>query len=55
MLSWEHTAHKGPPRYSLYWPHWVPFKQRKGVGFFVCLFFGFYLPYVPGRFINHLT
>lgn len=40
MLSWEHIAHKGPPRYSLYWPHWVPFKQRKGVGFF-CLFVWF--------------
>lgn len=38
MLSWEHTAHKGPPRYSLYWPHWVPFKQRKGVGFFFVCF-----------------
>lgn len=38
MLSWEHTAHKGSPMYSLYWPHWVPFKQRKGVVFFVVLF-----------------
>lgn len=42
MLSWEHTAHKGSPMYSLYWPHWVPFKQRKGVVFFLfCFVFWF--------------
>lgn len=32
-------------------------QAEKRSGFFCCfvLFFGFYLPYVPGRFINHLT